>query len=201
MKISHLLISSFVFTSFLFSWIHDDISSFPKTSTVSFCEGSSLKIKGSSNVNEFECALDMNALSEEIEVTYRESKDYLNFGNTQLVIPANHFDCGGKMINKDFQKLLKVDDFPEIRLALKKVMKSKTSEDCTMATIEVFICDINHAYDIPISTSKSNGGVTIDGLLTLNINDFSLDPPKKMLGVIKVSPIIEIEFSLNFKIE
>jgi hypothetical protein len=143
----------------------------------------------------------MNALSEEIEVTYRESKDYLNFGNTQLVIPANHFDCGGKMINKDFQKLLKVDDFPEIRLALKKVMKSKTSEDCTMATIEVFICDINHAYDIPISTSKSNGGVTIDGLLTLNINDFSLDPPKKMLGVIKVSPIIEIEFSLNFKIE
>ncbi|APY09260.1 hypothetical protein BWZ20_13530 [Winogradskyella sp. J14-2] len=200
MKISHLLLGSFVFTSFLFSWIHD-ISSFPKTSTVSFCEGSSLKIKGTSNVNKFECALDVSALSKPVLVTYKESKDYLNFRDAQLVIPAKHFDCGGKMINKDFKKLLKVDDFPEIRLALKKVMKPKNYEDCIMATIEVAICDINNAYKVPISASKSNNGIDTDGLLTLNIDDYNLEPPKKMLGVIKVSPVIEIEFSLNFKIE
>lgn len=200
MKITHLFIGSFVLMSCLFPWRHD-LSSFPKTSTVSFCEGSSLKIKGSSNVNKFECVLDMNILSEHMEVLYEESKDYLNFTNTKLVIPARHFDCGGKMINKDFQKLLNVDNFPEIKLALKRVMKSKISQDCTMATIEVIICDIKNTYDVPISTSKSIEGINIDGILALSINDFSLEPPKKMLGVIKVSPIIEIEFLLNFRVE
>lgn len=200
MKIIHLLIGSFVLTTFVLSPKHG-LNLDAKTSTVFFCEGSSLKIKGSSNINKFECVLDMNTLSDRLLVSYKESQGYLDFTNTKLVIPAKHFDCGGKMINKDFQKLLNVDNFPEISLTLKRVMISKVSQDCTMATIEVVICDIKNSYDVPISTSKSIEGVNIDGVLAININDFSLEPPKKMLGVIKVSPIIEIEFLLNFRVE
>lgn len=200
MKITHLFIGSFVFVAFILSSRHN-LNLNVKTSTVSFCEGSSLKIKGSSNVNKFECDLDMNTLSNKFVVSFKESDDYLNFTDTELIIPAKHFDCGGKIINKDFQKLLNVDHFPEIKLTLKRVMKSKISQDCTMATIEVVICDIKNIYDVPISTSKSIEGINIDGILALNINDFSLEPPKKMLGVIKVSPIIEIEFLLNFRVE
>ncbi|GAB4163259.1 MAG: hypothetical protein Tsb0033_23370 [Winogradskyella sp.] len=200
MKITHLFIGSFILATFILSPKHG-LNLDAKTSTVFFCEGSSLKIKGSSNVNKFECVLDMNTLSDRLLVSYKESQGYLDFKNTKLVIPAKHFDCGGKMINKDFKKLLNVDDFPEISLTLKKAMKSKVSQDCTMATIQVDICDIKNTYDVPISTSKSIDGINIDGVLALNINDFSLEPPKKMLGVIKVSPVIEIEFLLNFKVD
>lgn len=198
MKITHLFIGSFLLMSFLFSW---RFNSTPKTSTVFFCEGSSLKIKGSSNVNKFECVLDMNTLSDELLVSYNDSEDYLNFTNANLIIPAKHFDCGGKMINKDFQKLLNTDEFPEIRLVLKKVMKSNITEDCTEAIVDVLICGIKNTYSVPITTSKSIEGNNINGVLALNINDFSLEPPKKMLGVIKVSPVIEIDFLLNFKVD
>ena len=39
----------------------------------------------------------------------------------------------------------------------------------------------------------------INGKLKLNIKDFSLEPPKKMLGLIVVSEIIEINFKLVLK--
>ena len=44
---------------------------------------------------------------------------------------------------------------------------------------------------------ESENGLYVRGLLPININDFKLKAPTKMLGIVKVSPQIEIDFSLE----
>ena len=55
------------------------------------------------------------------------------------------------------------------------------------------ICNIVNTYIIPISIVE-NGGLYVKGTLPLDIKDFSLTAPTKVLGVIKVSSEIEIQF-------
>ncbi|MBU2919904.1 YceI family protein [Winogradskyella psychrotolerans] len=172
-----------------------DVSKF-KESTINLSSESYLKIKGKTNVSTFECQFDMTAISEAINITYKDEDSIVKFNDTKLILPNLEFNCGGKAINKDFNKLLNTEEFPEITLKLKKLSKSKTKANSITATIEINISNIVNTYTIPISVINNND-LHVSGVMPLDINDFSLTAPTKMLGMVKVSPKIEIQFSLK----
>ena len=49
---------------------------------------------------------------------------------------------------------------------------------------------------MPISITNDHN-IQVSGVMPLDINDFNLTAPTKMLGMVKVSPKIEIQFSLK----
>ena len=167
-----------------------------KESTVFFSSDSYLRIKGKSNVNKFECGFDMQVLSDSIRVNYNDYNEYVEFKNAAIVLPNWEFDCGGKMINKDFHKLLNSSEFPKITLVLKQVIHNNSDDASISATVDIMICNIVNTYTIPINIANTDE-LKIDGVLPLDINDFNLTAPSKALGMIKVSSEIEIEFSLK----
>ncbi|MCA0153349.1 YceI family protein [Winogradskyella vincentii] len=169
-------------------------------STIQVYEGSYIKIKGTSNVNEFDCVMNMVTLSDSLLVSYSESNIALEFDNTELVIPNKYFNCGGRMINKDFHRLLNTDRYPDIKLKLKKVLKPSNLNECVEADLDVEICGVKNSFVVPV-TVNTDDRIRIQGIMSININDFKLEPPKKLLGVIKVSPVIEIDFQLNYKVK
>lgn len=167
-----------------------------KEATINFSSDSYLKIKGKTNVNNFNCAFNIDAFSDAIKVNFKEYDSSIKFSKAILRLSNIEFDCGGKAINKDFNKLLNTEEHPQIVLNLKEITKIEEDVNSITATVEITICKISKTYKIPVSVDHEKG-LYVSGLMPININDFNLKAPKKMLGMIKVSPRIQIEFSLK----
>lgn len=167
-----------------------------KESVVVLSSESYLKIKGKTNVSTFECQFDMTTISDAIRIHYKDYNQSIKFTDTKLILPNVEFNCGGKAINKDFNKLLNTEEYPEIILKLKEISKVKPQNNTTTATIEITISNIVKSYTLPISITNDHN-IQVSGVMPLDINDFNLTAPTKMLGMVKVSPKIEIQFSLK----
>jgi hypothetical protein len=166
-----------------------------KTFNVAFLSESELIIKGKTNVNKFQCVYDINKISDSLTVIYTEKDNSLEFTKASMALKNLSFDCGNSGINKDFNKLLKTDEYPSISIGLINV--SETSIDSqVLAKVQIVICKIKKSYTIPIHVDTSDG-ITVSGRLPIDINDFNLVAPKKVMGMIKVSNEIEIDFSLK----
>lgn len=159
---------------------------------------SELFIKGTSNINDFKCQYNIKNLNEPIGVHYRKANGVLKFHNSTLVLENNGFDCGGRGINRDFHGLLKSDIYPEIILRLKEIKLKPHKNNTADALIEIEIAGLKHSYHMETEFQLDDDW-HISGLLKLNINDFNLEAPKKMLGLIVVSEEIEINFKLVIK--
>lgn len=166
-----------------------------KTLNVAFLSDSELIIKGKTNVNRFQCVYDISEISNSLEITYSEKNDALEFTKASMALHNLSFNCGNSGINKDFNKLLKTDEYSAIKIDLLSVSKTSIASEVS-ATVQIIICNIKKTYTIPIHIDKSNG-ITVSGRLPIDINDFNLKAPKKVMGIIKVSNEIEIDFFLK----
>ncbi len=167
-----------------------------KVQTVYITPDSFLYIKGTSNINTFTCVYDAATLSRKIPVTYTETGNTMHFSNLEMKLKNNGFNCGNKMINKDFHELLQTEHYPTI---LFKLLSIKKETGKMTAKVAIEIAGIKKHYSFPIN---ANGELApLEGLLCLNITDFDLTPPKKMMGMIVVREDIEIVFGLDLKME
>jgi hypothetical protein len=66
--------------------------------------------------------------------------------------------------------------------------------------LNITISGVSKVYELPVEVDNTQKAVMVCGKLPIDINDFKLSPPKKLLGIIKVSNKIEIDFNLEVKI-
>ncbi|WP_225035637.1 YceI family protein [Winogradskyella sp. SM1960] len=167
-----------------------------KESTVVLSTDSYVKIKGKTNVSTFECNFDITTISDGIRIKYNAYDERIKFNDTKLTLPNLEFNCGGNAINRDFNKLLNTEEYPEIILKLKEISKGESVKNSTSALIEITLSNKVRTYTVPIVVNNDED-LIVSGVLPLDINDFGLAAPTKMLGMVKVSPNIEIQFSLK----
>ena len=180
----------------LFSFSTTKLSNISKTFSVS--SESKLFIKGTSNVNKFECHYDVSNLTDPIPVKLTQDGQTLYFKNTKLILDTKCFDCGGKGINKDFRSILKANDYPHIVLNVIELNPVANDINTLEVLLNIEIASVKKSYKMLTSLS-SQDKYRISGKLKLNINDFDLESPKKMLGLIVVSEIIEINFEMKLE--
>ncbi len=156
---------------------------------------SSLEIIGTSNVTDFTCQYNIRNFDEPISIKYQSHSDVIRFDKSRMVLRNSCFDCGGKGINKDFNELLITEEHPQIIFTLKEIKKQNNKNNKVVALIEIEIAGLSHSY-LMETEFLHNKDWFISGKLKLNISDFNLKAPKKMLGLIVVSENIEISFKL-----
>lgn len=166
--------------------------------TVRISQQSTLEISGTTNVRDFACMFNIKNVNRPISVRYQEKNKSIYFENSTLILENAFFDCGGKGINRDFHDLLKSKEHPEIHLSLKEIKKNNSKENKVDAIVEIKIAGISQLYTMQANVWQEKG-FHISGNLQLNISDFGLEAPKKMLGLIVVSEEIEIDFKLVVK--
>jgi hypothetical protein len=157
---------------------------------------SELVIKGTTNINSFQCKFNIKEINKPIPLFYKVVDDRIVFEKAKLVLDNECFDCGNNGMNRDFMKLLKSDEYPEIELQLKEVNKNNGSQ--INALLELRIAGKSKSYHVPIAV-KDKEDIFVSGTLKVDITDFNLEAPKKALGLIVVSDYVEISFQLNFK--
>jgi len=167
------------------------------TKTIKILATSELTIKGDTNISEFECVFNTIYLEEFSEVAYIKSGNNISFKNATLSLKNKGFDCGNKVINKDFHSLLKTKEYPIITMELTKITIDKYQKG--KAFVKITIAGIKREYTFPINVISSPMNRFI-GKLKLDIRDFNLEPPKKMFGLIVIDKEIEIDFNLVAKL-
>lgn len=152
---------------------------------------SEIIIKGESNVNSFQCVYNQDLIASELTVTHYQKKDKTILEGAIFLIQSKGFDCGHRMITNDLKSVLKADDYNSIRI---NVIELRTKENKIVAVSKIKIAGIEKTYEIPIEINSETNNVK--GNLALNIKDFNLKSPKKLMGLIKIEDTVNIAFNL-----
>lgn len=152
---------------------------------------SRLSIKGTTNVNTFRCAYSAQNLKRSLTINYTQQENQMLFERLKLFLDNSGFDCGNRGINKDFHELLQTETYPQIEFELLSYNNQQQK-----ATVAITIAGETNTYSLPVNLLETH---QIKGLLRIDITDYGLTPPKKMLGMIVVHKEIEIAFSFVIK--
>lgn len=153
-----------------------------------------LTITGDTNIRDFECEFNTSMLPSNNQIRFKAAGNIIHFENALLKLDNRGFDCGNKGINKDLHSLLKTSEYPEILLDLKELRIESSHK--AVADVMITIAGKKKRYKVPVEIIT--GPVPqYTGKLILDIQDFNLKPPKKMLGLIVVKEDLEIGFNLN----
>ncbi|MBX2844288.1 MAG: YceI family protein [Flammeovirgaceae bacterium] len=197
-----------IFIFFHFSSFSQSISGNITTAKVVLHEKSELTIHGQTNINQFTCTLNDFRGSDTINFTSNIKNDITYFDNALLTIPVLNFDCGQKMITSDFRELLNEPSYPEIKIDFLKIHPRK--EDLGKGSSNQKNPDGYFEVELEVAGVKKKKSVEILkeerianerfflGEVELDIKDFGLIAPEKMMGLIKVKDKISITFQLSF---
>ncbi|WP_445714747.1 YceI family protein [Flavobacterium sp.] len=165
---------------------------FSKNQTkVKITNKSEVTIKGKSNVNSFECKYNSDFIENDLQVSIARNNNKILLDGAKIAIKSTGFDCAHKMITKDFKSILKADEYPHIVINVKEI---NTAKENITAKLNVKIAGVEKEYLVPVIFNSNTNNVK--GLLKLNIKDFKLKSPKKLLGMVVVNDNVDINFNL-----
>lgn len=163
-----------------------------------------LAINGTTNLVSFKLVHSGEKLLDKsmtFNITQNKNKIYLN--QNQLTIQVKNFTSDNPMALRDFMKLINAAKYPNIKVQLNhiEISPTKDNEPYSKGTISIIITltGVSRQYNIPFTTNKFGEGIRIEGSKKFSIKDFGLEPPVEMLGMIRVSEWISIDFKLNCK--
>lgn len=163
---------------------------------------SRLVIKGESNVNSFSCEVDRYYSADRLRL-HSTSKPYFRFSDNRIVINLMEFDCGRKLLTRDFRQTLNADTHPEIVisfLTLNRLPQKHLSDEKIPGILRITIAGVTKEvmirFDININY---NGTIYLKGEKNFLFSDFGLEPPSKMMGLINVKNELEVLFDLVMK--
>lgn len=167
-----------------------------RETTVRVAPESEVVISGTTNVNQFTCTYNLQELELPIRLVYDDKKEQIQFKNARLKLANDCFDCGGKNINKDFRALLKSEQYPVVELRLLHVDPPSNGQQHIGVGMEIKIAGVSRVYETQLECELESN-ICVKGTLPLKLTDFGLEPPKKVLGMIKVDDDIKVNISLQ----
>lgn len=155
-----------------------------------------VEVSGTSNVNTFTCMIS-HPLNMQY-LTKRVSGSTASFAGTILLV-VDAFDCGNQVMNRDFTRTLKQDEYPHIALRLIGMRGDRTNLGVRVleGEVEIEIAGVNHRLVMRCTLEDLRyGRRRIRGAVDLRFSDFGLEPPRRALGLVRVENDISVEFSL-----
>ncbi|MCB4809046.1 YceI family protein [Tamlana sp. 62-3] len=172
-------------------------NNFKNNTTIKINPESTLVIKGKTNVSQFYCNYNIAKLNHDISVDFSAiDNQKMTFNKAELKLNNTFFDCGNQIMNKDFRTLLKSKTYPNIYINLLEV--EKQSDNKLLVQLAIELAGISKQFKIPVIIEKTcNNNVRVKGNIEIDILQYNLEPPKKLLGMVKVDNTINVLFNLS----
>lgn len=173
--------------------------------TVDLDKKTTLTINGSTNLLTFKLnQYGDQILNKPISLTASSRGSKLFLSQNKLSIGVKNFKSNNPIAQSEFYKLMKADQYPYLKIQLNNIDSLSISNNSEfskgIASVNFTITGVTKQYTIPIRASVNKDMIAISGKRRMTIKDFGLDPPVAMLGMIKVSEWIEIEFRILCKL-
>ncbi|PWJ42955.1 YceI family protein [Sediminitomix flava] len=143
--------------------------------------------------------------AEKIETKGRLQHEILDLTNSSLQLKVNHFKSGNFIMDKDFYKMLKYKDYPQISVDFKQIGWHRNEDqkaEIIKLKISLDIAGVKKEYTFDIEPAEvQNRSFHFTSTQQINIRDFGLIPPKKMMGMVVVQDEVDIMIDLKGKLE
>lgn len=163
-------------------------------------KASTLSIQGTTNVSTFGCDIGDYCRPDTIcYLTKGNGNDPVYVGG-KLEIDITKFDCHNRILTKDLLKTLKADIYPKLIvhfLSFERPPQLSCSKDVMKGWVELELAGVARRFEICYSFIKTPcGSIQLNGIRCFSFADFSLSPPHKLGGIIKVRDSFDVDFKL-----
>lgn len=151
----------------------------------------SVFIEGNTSIGRFSCVYEEGSSINKIYVERNETAHVLTFQ-----LPVQEFACGNRMLNKDFVKTLRGKEYPCIEVVLEDFYKEDTFY---AGDIKLTLIAKEHEIKaLPFELKSVSGeGDFLEGGFMLDLDEFEIEPPKKLFGLIKVRNELNVKLRLE----
>lgn len=162
---------------------------------------SELIIRGTSNVNNFVCRTDCYQVKDTLQFVSTDNDSEILFSHKALQIPLATFDCGSELITRDFRDALDANRHPLLSIRFlsldQQIMTIKSGS--VSGLVQIALAGTTRTYPVLYTISGSGNTLTLAGARTVCFSDFNLQPPRKMMGLIRVQDDVDVEFQLHLQ--
>ncbi len=174
--------------------------------SVDLQKNSTLTIHGSTNVVAFKLVQGGDKMiRRNLSVQVNRIQNKIIVNQAVLSVSVKDFTSDNKFAQRDFRKLMKADEYPNLQVIVQSLDIQPTADGCNVyngvANLTINITGVHRQYSIPISTNGEGELINVEGKKRLNIRDFGLTPPEEMMGLIHVSEWIDVDFHLICRIK
>ncbi len=166
-------------------------------------KGGSLKVEGSTNINNFSCEI-ANYSKPDTIIVFKNKTDREPLplsGNLNLDIKG--FDCFNAVMTADLRKTLKSKEFPFLTirfLNLSKFPNLGLKQDFIKGAVDIELAGVRRRFDVNYRfISPSRNIIQLVGDRAITFTDFKLSPPRKLGGMIKTNDDLSVRFQLTLK--
>ena len=164
-------------------------------------ERSKILLSGTTNVNSYECVSDSDIPRGYMMAEILPGSNAIYFSDATLGLQVVSFDCGHRVMNRDFHQALGGEKSPyiEIKLLEARPLASVQRQNSGKIRVEIAI-NINGKTkntDIIIEYKTADHfSYSISGTKELRMSYFGIDPPSPALGLVRVREKVTIHFDL-----
>ena len=174
------------------------------TAPLTLTAQSRLWINGTSTVRPFECsasgvvaAADLTA--PQLAAPFLAGETPVNAAS--LTVPASALDCKNGTMNEHMRKALKVKENKSITFRISSYTVAKAAVGSTStAKGELTLGGVTRPITVVgIATPGADGALHLVGSYDLKMTEWKIEPPKLMMGTMKVNPMVKVSFDLYLK--
>jgi hypothetical protein len=160
---------------------------------------SKVTVYGSTNVNNFKFKYTENIFIDK-PVKVKNNLGTLQLSGGIIDLKVRAFDSGNSIMNKDFRKMLLEEENPFIQVELSSLAPTwLPNEVWREGKADIFIVINQVVKKYTVSCKVENpGSLLIYGTQRILLTDFGLTPPVRMMGMVKVTEWVDLDFALRF---
>jgi hypothetical protein len=160
---------------------------------------SRLMINGKTNVNAFQCAT-MSYHGKDTLVLIEGEHRRPFFEKGYVGLDASSFDCGMKIMTSDFGKTIKAKQFPSIFIefiSFERIPVYSNAKDKFKGKMKISLGGVTQTFQMDCTIEPGpSGDFHLKGGRSFSFSDFKLEPPQRVMGLVKVQDTLDVNFHL-----
>lgn len=164
--------------------------------------GGSLRVDGSTNVNQFTCAITNYSKPDTIHVS-RSNNPSVKL-NGAIRLDVKNFDCHNKPMTDELRKILKAKEHPKLMIkfvSLNQYPEPHSKNKIINGLVFIELAGVTKKYEVHYKViSADHANIQLVGTRDVLFTDFNISPPKKLGGMIKTNDKLKVEFNVRMKV-
>lgn len=194
-----VVIASVLAIGLLVAWTGVPLTSYTLRSTPN-----EMNVEGGSTIHDWSCPIESLDGSLRLDTAEDEGASPIQrVTKTQVEVPVDAIQCDNDTMNEKLREALDVNAYPKVYFSLADAQVSPLPDSGAawfkvQATGELILAGERRQIDLPVAgKTLDNGRLRLVGSHTIRLSDYDIERPSAMLGTIKTSKKVTVNFDVT----
>lgn len=117
-------------------------------------------------------------------------------GSLEVEFPVANLECKNGTMNEHMRKALVATKYPEIKFNLTGYDLTKGTPVSGTVQGSLTMNGQSHPIAVPVQFARADGALRVTGKIPLKMTEWGVQPPRLMLGTLKVGDVVTVQFDL-----